>query len=134
MNLKHLDHIVLRVIDVDTMVKFYTEVLGTTVERQLDIGLIQLRAGACLIDLVPVDSELGARGGLAPAANARNLDHYCFRVEPFDAAAITTHLRAHNVAVEPISTRYGADGYGPSLYISDPEGNVVELKGSPERT
>ena len=132
MQLSHLDHIVLRVNDPQQMVQFYTAVLGTTVERELDIGLIQLRAGSALIDLVPVDSELGGRGG-APDPQARNLDHFCFRVEPFDTEAIAAHLRAHDIDVPQLATRYGADGFGPSLYISDPEGNVIELKGPPER-
>lgn len=97
-----LDHIVLRVADLDAMIAFYGEVLGCRVERRLDdIGLIQLRAGQSLIDLVPVDSKLGREGGAAPGVGGRNLDHLCLRVEPFDEAAIRRHLDAHGVAAAP---------------------------------
>jgi catechol 2,3-dioxygenase-like lactoylglutathione lyase family enzyme len=91
--------------------------------------LVQLRAGRSLIDLVPVDGKLGRAGGAAPGVEGRNLDHFCFRVEPFDEAAIRRQLDAHGVAAGPVESRYGAEGVGPSLYVTDPEGNVVELKG-----
>lgn len=132
--LSHIDHIVLRVIDLDTMIDFYRSVLGCTVERRLDeIGLVQLRAGRCLIDLVPVDGTLGRGGGAAPGAQGRNLDHFCFRVEPFDVPAIQRHLAACELACGPVERRYGAQGYGPSIYLQDPEGNTIELKGPPEQ-
>lgn len=132
LQLSHLDHIVLRVIDVDAMTRFYCDVLGCTVERRQDeIGLVQLRAGACLVDMVPVDGKLGRMGGAAPTVEGRNLDHFCFRVQAFDAEAIHTHLAAHGVAAGPVATRYGAEGQGPSIYLQDPEGNTVELKGPP---
>ena len=131
--IKQLDHLVLRVNDIDKMITFYTTVLGCTVERaREDIGLYQLRAGASLIDLVPVSGQLGAKGGAPPGAQGRNLDHFCVQVEPFDAQAISTHLREHGVEVGEVETRYGAQGSGPSLYISDPENNTVELKGPPD--
>lgn len=133
--LRGLDHIVLRVTDGERMVAFYTEVLGCRVERRQDeIGLIQLRAGQSLIDLVPVDGKLGRQGGAAPGAEGRNLDHLCLRIEPFDAEALRSHLRAHGVEAGPVETRYGAEGEGPSLYLADPEGNVIELKGPPSRS
>jgi catechol 2,3-dioxygenase-like lactoylglutathione lyase family enzyme len=93
---------------------------------------VQLRAGNSLLDLVPVDGKLGSAGGAAPAAEGRNLDHFCFRVDPFDEAAIRRHLQAHEVAAGPLESRYGAEGAGPSIYVTDPEGNVVELKGPPD--
>jgi catechol 2,3-dioxygenase-like lactoylglutathione lyase family enzyme len=130
--IRELDHLVLRVIDLDRMLRFYCDVLGCTVERRQEaIGLVQLRAGRSLLDLVPVDGELGRAGGAPPGAEGRNLDHFCFRVEPFDEAAIRSHLRAHGVSVGPVESRYGAEGEGPSIYITDPESNVVELKGPP---
>jgi glyoxylase I family protein len=132
LTIKHLDHIVLRVVDLDKMMRFYTEVMGCTVEKvQADLGLYQLRAGTALIDLVPVNEALGLKGGAAPGAEGRNLDHFCVRVEPFDADAIIAHLRAHGAAPAPVASRYGAEGQGPSIYVDDPEGNVVELKGPP---
>ena len=107
-------------------------VLGCTIERREDsIGLVQLRAGRSLLDLVPVAGQLGSVGGAPPGKEGRNLDHFCFRVEPFDEAAIRRHLEANQVEAGALASRYGAEGEGPSLYITDPEGNVVELKGPP---
>jgi glyoxylase I family protein len=114
------------------MLDFYCGLLGCAVERRQDeLGLTQLRAGRSLIDFVTVDGALGKMGGAPPGAEGRNLDHFCLRVEPFDGEAILAHLRAHGVDVGDISSRYGAEGEGPSIYIKDPEGNVVELKGPP---
>lgn len=128
----HLDHLVLRVTDLRATMRFYTEVLGCPVEKiQEGIGLWQLRAGSALIDLVPVDGQLGRKGGAAPGQEARNLDHFCLRVDPFDADAIIAHLNRYGVKTEPVASRYGAEGQGPSIYATDPEGNVVELKGPP---
>jgi len=130
--LQRLDHLVLRVRDVEAMVAFYCDVLGCTVERRQDaIGLTQLRAGDSLIDLVGLDGKLGRMGGAAPGEEGRNVDHFCLRVEPFDVDAIVAHLRAHGVRIGEFGSRYGADGEGPSQYLYDPEGNVVELKGPP---
>ena len=128
--LRGLDHLVLRVADLGAMERFYVDALGCTVERRRDdIGLLQLRAGASLIDLVPVAGKLGRAGGAAPGTEGRNLDHFCLRVEPFDEAAIRQHLAAHGCSAGPVQRRNGAEGEGPSIYLSDPEGNVVELKG-----
>ena len=131
-SIRGIDHIVLRVIDLDRMLRFYCDVLGCTVERRQDaIGLVQLRAGRSLLDLVPVDGVLGRAGGAPPAKEGRNVDHFCVRVDPFDDAAIRAHLTRHAVDVGPTESRFGADGEGPSMYITDPDGNVVELKGAP---
>lgn len=127
-----LDHLVLRVRDLDAMVRFYTGVLGCTLERrQEELGLYQLRAGASLIDLVTVDGQLGRAGGAAPGHEGRNLDHFCLRIEPFDPQALRTLLSSRGVDPGDVAQRYGAEGEGPSLYLSDPEGNMVELKGPP---
>lgn len=131
--LLQLDHVVLRVRDVDRVRAFYCDVLGCTVEKdQMGIGLLQLRAGRSLIDLVDVAGRIGRMGGAAPGAEGRNLDHLCLRVEPFDRDAIVAHLQAHDVRIGDFGSRYGAEGEGPSLYLYDPEGNLVELKGPPE--
>jgi len=130
--IRDIDHVVLRVVDLPRMLHFYCDALGCAVERRDDqIGLIQLRAGRSLIDLVPVDGQIGRGGGAAPGAEGRNLDHFCLRVEPFDEAAIRAHLRGHAIDAGPIEMRYGAQGRGPSIYLTDPEGNTVELKGPP---
>ncbi|MGD2075187.1 MAG: VOC family protein [Gammaproteobacteria bacterium] len=131
-HIREIDHLVLRVVDLDRMLRFYCDVLGCTVERRQDaIGLVQLRAGRSLLDLVPVDGELGRAGGAAPGVEGRNLDHFCFRVEPFDEQAIRSELESHGITAGPVASRYGAEGEGPSIYVTDPEGNVAELKGSP---
>lgn len=132
LNIREIDHLVLRVRDVQRMTRFYGEVLGCPVHRiDEKIRLVQLRAGRGLIDLVPLDSELGRRGGAGPGAEGRNLDHFCLRVEDWDAEAILAHLRAHGVEPGPVALRFGAEGQGPSIYLEDPEGNTVELKGPP---
>lgn len=129
---REIDHLVLRVRDARAMIAFYRDVLGCAVERERDdIGLFQLRAGRSLIDLVPVDGKLGRAGGAAPGAEGRNLDHLCLRVDPFDGEAIRGFLAANGVAPGAIESRYGAEGEGPSIYLADPEGNTVELKGPP---
>ncbi len=131
--IRDIDHLVLRVVNLPAMLRFYCEGLGCHVERRQDeIGLIQLRAGRSMLDLVPVDGKLGRAGGAAPGAQGRNLDHLCFRVEPFDEAAIRAHLSTLGIAAGPLESRYGAEGEGPSIYVSDPQGNVVELKGPPD--
>ncbi|MFN3232312.1 MAG: VOC family protein [Alphaproteobacteria bacterium] len=125
-----LDHVVLRVSDVDRMIAFYVDVVGCSVDRvQEGLGLWQLRAGRSLIDLVDVTGTLGQLGGAAPGDAGRNMDHFCLRIDPWDEATIVAHLEAHGVAVSDTGQRYGAEGTGPSIYINDPEGNVVELKG-----
>jgi glyoxylase I family protein len=129
---RHIDHIVLRVVDVHAMMDFYVGTLGCSLEKvQEGPGLFQLRAGSSLIDLVPVNGRLGQAGGAPPGKEGRNLDHLCLRIEPFDAEAIRRALRAKGLDPGPVESRYGAEGQGPSIYVSDPEGNVVELKGPP---
>ena len=130
--LRQLDHVVLRVRDVAAMRRFYCDVLGCTPELdQANIGLFQLRAGASLIDLVDVNGKLGSQGSAAPGVEARNMDHFCLAVDDYDEAAIVAHLKAHAARVGDVGMRYGAEGEGPSIYLFDPENNVVELKGPP---
>ena len=127
-----IDHVVLRVTSLETTLHFYTEVLGCTLEKvQEQIGLYQVRAGRSLIDLVPVTGKLGRMGGAAPGSEGRNLDHFCLRIDPFDGEALIRHFRSSGAAPGDVESRYGAEGEGPSIYVKDPEGNVVELKGPP---
>ena len=117
---ERIDHVVLRVRDTERMVRFYEQALGFKVERRLErIGLVQLRAGASLLDLVPGE----------PAKATANMDHLAFKVVPFDRDAIVSRLAALGVAVGETQERYGAEGTGPSVYFDDPEGNQIELKG-----
>jgi catechol 2,3-dioxygenase-like lactoylglutathione lyase family enzyme len=128
--IRELDHLVLRVRDVEAMARFYCEVLGMAfVAHRPEFGLTHLRAGSSMLDLVSVDGPLGKPGGAAPGREGRNVDHFCLRVEPFDQGAIVAHLEAHGVAPHGIKPRFGAEGTGVSIYLLDPEGNTVELKG-----
>jgi glyoxylase I family protein len=127
-----LDHVVLRVSDLDRARTFYCDVLGCSFEKwQEQFGLLQLRAGSALIDIIALDGPLGRVGGAGPGKEGRNLDHFCLRIAPFDEAALRAHLAAHGVEAGETVQRYGAEGSGPSLYITDPDGNMVELKGPP---
>jgi glyoxylase I family protein len=128
--LKGLDHIVLRVSNLDRMRAFYRDVVGCSDEReQAEIGLFQLRAGQSLIDLVTIDGQLGAAGGAAAGIEGRNVDHFALAISSFDETMIRAHLADHHVAIEQAGPRYGAEGEGPSVYFRDPEGNLIELKG-----
>ncbi len=129
-HIKALDHVVLRVADLDRALAFYRDTLGCEIERSVnDLGLVQLRAGTGLIDLVPVDSVLGLKLGAGPAKQGRNMDHFALELHNFDADLISAYLEARGVVVGEVGDRYGAQGSGPSIYIQDPDGNTVELKG-----
>jgi glyoxylase I family protein len=124
-----IDHVVLRVRDPERSERFYTEVLGCVVEHRQDaIGLVHLRAGTSLIDLVAVDGTLGRSGGPAAGVEGHNVDHICLRVSGFDVDAVRAHLAAHGVAAGEVALRYGSSGEGPSIYLLDPEGNGLELR------
>jgi catechol 2,3-dioxygenase-like lactoylglutathione lyase family enzyme len=126
-----IDHVVLRVSDLERMLAFYCGVLGCALEwRRDDLGLVHLRAGRAMIDLVPVAGKLGRQGGAAPGREGRNMDHLCLQVESFDADAVTRHLQAHGVRLGEARERFGAEGHGVSIYAYDPEDNLVELKGT----
>lgn len=130
LQIRTIDHVVLRVRDMDAMRRFYCDVLGAFhVAYRPEFAMSHLRAGASMIDLIAVDGPLGKAGGAAPGREGRNMDHLCLRIEPFDPEAIVAHLREHGVAAGEIRERFGAEGNGISLYVRDPEGNVVELKG-----
>ena len=125
-NILGIDHIVLRAADPAVLERFYVDVLGLTIEMRQG-NLAQLRAGHTLIDIVPANGA-GPASGTSNTGGA-NLDHLCLRVEPFDAAAIARHLAGKGVVSGTETLRYGAEGWGPSIYLHDPEGNGVELKG-----
>jgi glyoxylase I family protein len=130
--IRGLDHVVLRVRDVARVERFYREVIGCRLERRQEkLGLIQLRAGSTLIDLVDVEGEIGRFGGPAPGRDGHNMEHFCLRIDPFDEAILGRHLRNHGIQPGEARPRFGADGQGPSIYLDDPEGNRVELKGPP---
>lgn len=130
-SVRRIDHVVLRVKDAERSIAFYRGVLGCAVEkRRDDLGLVHLRAGTSLIDLVTHDGPLGRQGGALAGAEGRNVDHVCLRIEPFDEAVIRTLMAEHGVAVHgEVQNNFGAEGNGPSIYIADPDGNTIELKG-----
>ena len=118
---ERIDHVVLRVRDLAGMVRFYEQALGFSEERRIErLSLVQMRAGASMLDLVASETQ----DAIVP-----NMDHLCFRVEPFDRDAIVTQLAPFGVSVGETVERYGAEGTGPSVYFRDPEGNQIELKG-----
>ncbi len=125
-----IDHIVMRTVRVEIMVRFYSKVLGCKIERTLppETGLTQLRAGKSLIDIVAVDSQLGRAGGGPPTAKDNNLDHFCLQIESIDENELRNWLKSHGIDSGEFEIRYGAEGFGPSVYISDPDGNTVELR------
>ncbi|MGH6953776.1 MAG: VOC family protein [Alphaproteobacteria bacterium] len=127
-----IDHVVLRVADMERALRFWCGLLGCREERRVEgLGLVQLRAGRSLIDLVDAAGELGRAGGPPPSGGGRNMDHVALRIEPFEETELRAHLAAHGIAPEEVARRYGAEGFGPSVYIKDPDGNTVELKGPP---
>lgn len=130
--IRKVDHLVLRSENVPAMVRFYQDVLGCLVERTLppQTGLTQLRAGDALIDIVAVDSALGRAGGGPPGRSGNNLDHFCLQLESISQNELRSWLESHGVHCGEFQTRYGAGGFGPSVYIEDPDGNTVELRGA----
>jgi len=130
--LEGLDHVVLLVGDMEQARDFYCSVLGCTVEGALpQFGMLQLRAGAALIDLVDIGTTEGA-WAKPPVEGGRNVDHVCIATGPWDEAAMRAHLAAQGIAIVEEGIRHGARGDGLSFYVNDPFGNVIELKGPPE--
>ena len=86
-----IDHVVVRVADLDRALAFYEGALGCAVERRLDdLGLVQLRAGASLIDLVPLASPLGRAGGAGPGPEGHNVDHFALRIATWNLRRLWT--------------------------------------------
>ncbi len=132
-DIKGLDHIVLRTQNLEAMLRFYRDILGCQIERSLPkLGLTQLRAGEALIDIVTVNSELGQLGGAPPTQDGRNIDHFCLQIAPIEEKILIALLEQSSITHSGFAERYGAQGFGRSIYLSDPEGNVVELKPNKE--
>lgn len=132
-SVRNIDHLVLRVADLERSRTFYENVLGCVAVREREtLGLVHMRAGTSMIDLVSLDGRLGSVGGAGPGAEGRNMDHLCLRIDPFDAERVLEHLQRNGATpLGPVGNNFGAEGDGPSLYFRDPDGNVIELKGPP---
>jgi catechol 2,3-dioxygenase-like lactoylglutathione lyase family enzyme len=117
-----IDHVVLRVRDQARSQRFYEDVLGCTLAKFNErISLIHLRFGDALIDLLPA-TEAGPVGP----------DHFCLSIHCDDLKAVADELREKAVALEgDVVQRFGAFGDGPSLYLRDPDGHMIELKPRP---
>jgi glyoxylase I family protein len=130
--IREIDHVVIRCADLEKMIAFYRDALNCPIEKeQRDLGLVQMRAGRSLIDLLAAGAKIDRPENGEPGAG-RNMDHLCLRVEPFDAHALRAHFEKHGARIGEQARRYGAEGFGPSLYLFDPEDNMIELKGPPE--
>jgi catechol 2,3-dioxygenase-like lactoylglutathione lyase family enzyme len=128
--LEGLDHVVLLVDDTDRARRFYCDVVGCSVDRELpQYGMLQLRAGVSLIDLVDTSGENGA-WAKPPVEGGRNMDHVCLATTGFDLEKMRAHLAAHGIAIAEEGIRYGAAGEGYSVYFNDPFGNQIELKSA----
>ena len=130
-SVQRIDHVVLRVIDLNRAIEFYRTLLGCkVVKRRDELGLVHVRAGASMIDLVWVNGPIGKKGGAAASNEGRNMDHLCLRIDPFEEAKIISHLEQHSVSRSAnAQVNFGAEGDGPSIYLIDPDGNFIELKG-----
>ncbi len=129
-HLHNIDHVVLRARDIAIMLEFYRDVLGCeVVKHNQPLGLYHLRAGVSMIDLVDMAGKLGAAGGRAPELDGHNVDHFALSIETYDEDAIRKYLTGKGVEVGESGDRFGAEGDGPSIYLTDPEGNNLELKG-----
>ena len=123
--LGHLDHLVLRTSQLEVLLAFY-ERLGCRLERDLreKVGMVQLRLGDSMLDLVEATMD---------ETGDKNLDHFAVRVDPFNEADILKFCEEEGIEARSMSfPLYGADGYGPAIYITDPDGNRMELKGPPQ--
>jgi catechol 2,3-dioxygenase-like lactoylglutathione lyase family enzyme len=128
--LQCIDHVVLIVDGMEEALAFYGDVLGAKPEGDLmQFGMMQLRAGASMIDLVDVGIAEGV-WARPEVGGGRNMDHLCLDVGPVEAAAMKRHLKAHGVEVFEEGVRSGAKGEDYSWYIRDPWGNAIELKRS----
>jgi glyoxylase I family protein len=132
-SIEGLDHVVLRSTDPLSLIAFYRDVLGCAVEREVvQVGLTQLRAGASLIDIIraePDDKPVDVPDDFSNKSAGRNLDHFCLRINPFDSTELAAHFANHAVPIREVPRVYGAQGYGQAIYLEDPDGNTVELKG-----
>lgn len=124
-----LDHIVLSVADVERSLRFYVEELGLRPERVEQWRLAEVFFPSVRIDdhtIIDLFAQPPAGDGNSPPAPGRNLDHFCLVVDSTDLDALARSGRFE--VVDGPARRWGARGDGTSLYVRDPDGNVVELR------
>jgi catechol 2,3-dioxygenase-like lactoylglutathione lyase family enzyme len=127
---KRIDHVVLRVADLAASMRFYRDILGFPLAHSNEeAGLHQFRAGASMIDLVALDGRIGRAGGETVTQENRNMDHFAVTLAEYDEPAIIAHLEGFGVKPYGSARRFGAEGRGTSILVTDPDGNTVELKG-----
>ncbi len=128
--IKRLDHLVIKTINIKEMTSFYCFILGYKIQRDSlkETGLLELSAGESMIDLFDSRHESNLNTFSSESKN-NTIDHFCILLDNFDETDIKVHLKSFGVECSEIEMNYGSSGYGPSIYIHDPDGNKVELKG-----
>lgn len=130
-SIEAIDHIVLRTDQYKPLIRFYCNILGCEIIREAhDFSLTQLKAGNALIDIIDIAGTLGREGGPVSTGKANNLDHFCLQIAPFEEPDLIAYLKQHSVPHSDFETRFGAQGYGRSIYIQDIIGNTIELRAS----
>lgn len=122
MTLESLDHLVLTVSDLQTSVRFYTQVLGMTHEV-FGAGRHALKFGLQKINLHPAASPIQPHAA-SPCPGSADL---CFLTStPLQQVIRTLHDHAVEIESGPV-TRTGAQGPILSVYFRDPDGNLLEV-------
>lgn len=126
-----MDHIVLNVRDMATILDFYQRVLGLEAERleafqQGKVPFPSVRINAdTVIDLFPTAPSADGEA----VAERSDLNHFCLVLNKADMAPFMAHLQANGVVIEEgPATRWGAHGNGTSIYFSDPEKRRIEVR------
>lgn len=127
MNIKRIDHFVLKVNDIEESCDFYRRVLGMEVIR-FGEGRTALRFGDHKINLHPREKGPGL---VAHAPSIGGGDFCLITDTPMDE--VVRHLGAEGVEIiQGPDTRSGALGPITSVYFRDPDGNLVEVSNYPD--
>lgn len=130
-SLQTIDHVVIRAVNAAELVAFYVNAIGCKLAwDRPDLGLTHLEAGDAMVDIISIDGALGSKGVSPAEGPGRNVDHVCLRIAPFDYDALRVHFETFGIAIDPPQPRFGAQGRGLSIYLTDPEGNGIEFKES----
>lgn len=130
-NVVGLDHVVILVTDMQKALDFYQGILGLPHGYAFpDIAMEQLWVGTELLVLIDISTPKGA-GAIPPVSGGRNMDHFCISLVPYDKDALRAYLVDQGVEIVNEAFHSGARGMGEAIYVLDPFGNKVELKGPP---